>query len=309
MPGPLAALLGPLAQVETDLEQVGESGISEVSTSEWLVAGAVFVVSIAIALLARRAVVRVAERIFPVGIARLAGRIAATLIVVFGLIYALASIDVRVGPLLAGLGIVGIALAFALQDVIANFASGVMLQTRRPFKIGDQIMSNDYEGEVVDVNLRAVELRTFDGETIYLPNALVLQNPICNWTDTPTRRTVLEIGIAYGGDLDGAAQTMVEAARGVQLVAEDPSPEAYVYEFGESSINIALRFWHRAEIVEMWAARDRVARAVKAALDEAGHSIPFPQRTLWLGPGNTELRLAGERGGDARGSDPPGEAR
>lgn len=282
----IGMLTAPLAQVETDLNKVADSGISEVSSGEWIVAGAVFVAAILLAIAARRIVTRLAARVFPVGVSRLAGRATALLVVVVGLIYALSAIDVRVGPLLAGLGIVGIALAFALQEVLANFASGVLLQTRRPFKIGDQIMSNEYEGVVIDVNLRAVELRTFDGETVYLSNSLVLQNPISNWTDTPTRRSVLEIGIAYDGDLDGAAQTMVEAARGAQGVEGAPAPEAFVYEFGESSVNVALRFWHGAEIAEMWAARDRVARAVKAGLDEAGHTIPFPQRTLWFGPGD-----------------------
>jgi small-conductance mechanosensitive channel len=273
-----------VAQVEPDLEQVGESGIAEVSTPEWITAGAVLLVAILAALIVRRVVERLSHRVVPIGIARLAGRMSAFLVFITGLIYSLSSIDVRIGPLLAGLGIVGIAAAFALQEILANLASGLLLQTRRPFKVGDQIRTNDYEGSVIDVNLRAVELRTFDGETVYLPNSMVLQNPISNWTRTPTRRSVLEIGIAYDADLEGAKAVMVEAARGVEDVERYPAPEAYVYEFGESSINLALRFWHGAQISEMWSARDRVAVSVKSALDDAGYTIPFPQRTLSFGP-------------------------
>ena len=272
------------AQVEQDL--VGESGISEVSSGQWITAGVVFAVAILAAIIVRRVLERLTRRIVPLGIARLAGRAAAILVLLVGLIYALSSIDVRIGPLLAGLGILGIAAAFALQEILSNFASGLLLQTRRPFKVGDQIRTNDYEGSVVDVNLRSVELRTFDGETVYLPNSMVLQSPISNWTETPTRRSVLEIGVAYDADLEGAKATMIEAARSVSEVEQEPSPEAFVFEFGESSIDLALRFWHRAEISEMWATRDLVARTVKSALDAAGYAIPFPQRTLWFGPGN-----------------------
>ena len=192
----------------------------------------------------------------------------------------------RIGPLLAGLGILGIAAAFALQEILSNFASGLLLQTRRPFKVGDQIRTNDYEGSVVDVNLRSVELRTFDGETVYLPNSMVLQNPISNWTETPTRRSVLEIGVAYDADLDGAKRAMLDAVSGIRDVETEPRPEAYVYEFGESSDQrcppLLARGEDRRDVGGGTAWRGRSSSHRRRRL--LAH--PFLQRTLWFGPGN-----------------------
>lgn len=285
-------LLSLLAQVEPDLQQVSDSGISEVTTTEWVLAGGVFLAAIALAMIGRRVVERLAGRTGPPAIGRLGGRLAAFLIIVLGFFYALSSVDVAVGPLLGGLGIVGIALAFSLQEILGNFAAGVLLQTRRPIRIGDQIVTNELEGKVADVNFRSVELHTFDGETVFVPNSMVLQNPITNWTKTPTRRTTLTIGLAYDSDLAEAQRVLIEAIDGCDGVHSKPVPQAFVYEFGESSINLALRFWHGAEIVDMWRARDAAAQAAKLALDEHDFTMPFPQRTLWFGPDNTELRIA-----------------
>jgi hypothetical protein len=143
--------------------------------------------------------------------------------------------------------------------------------------------------------LRTVEIRSYDGNTVLVPNKDVLQNPIVNYTRTPYRRTELVVGVAYDTDLERARQVLLGACGTVKEVREQPPPEAWVFEFGDSSINIALRYWHPADIASVWRVRSAVAIAVKRALDEAGMTIPFPQRTLWFGPGNTVLRT--ESGG------------
>lgn len=278
---------------------LSDSGIGEVTTQEWILAVAVFGGAIVLAFLLGRLVSKAAEKGgAPALVAKLAGRLVSYLIVVLGFFYALSSVDVRVGPILGALGIGGIALAFALQELLTNLISGVILQVRRPFQLGDQIVTNDREGVVQDVNLQSVTLRTFDGEHVILPNASVLQNPITNWTRTPTRRTTLTVGLAYDCDLPDVQATLVDAVSSVELVEPSPPPEAYVFEFADSSINFAVRFWHRAEVVEMWKTRDAVAQAVKAALDESGYTIPFPQRTLWFGPGETDLVLRSDSKGE-----------
>ncbi len=286
-----SGLISILAQVEPDLEKVADSGIDEVTTTEWLTGLAVVIVSIVLAAVVRRVVERLLRRTGPPAVCKLGGRFAAFLVIVVGFFYALRSIDVAVGPLLGGLGILGIALAFSLQEILGNFASGVLLQTRRPIRIGDQIETSDYEGEVEDVNFRSVQLRTFDGETVYVPNSMVLQNPITNWTKTPTRRTSLDVGVAYGTDLAKAQRVITEAVDAVDAVEPHPATQAFVYEFGDSSINFSVRFWHGASILDMWQARDQAAQAINRALDDAGITIPFPQTTLWFGPGNTELTV------------------
>lgn len=258
-------------------------------TEIWL-ATAVFVGTVLTALILRRLLVRVVDR----GDAdrsagRLAGRSLSVLVVVLGVVYALSILGVSIGPLVGALGVGGIALAFALQDILQNFVAGVLIQIRRPFRVRDEISSGDFEGTVIDVNLRTTELSTYDGLLVYLPNADVLKTPIVNFTRTPSSRTSLTVGLAYDTDLTRAVDVLITACGFAEGVLENPPPEVWVEEFGDSSINLAVRYWHAADIASRWRVRSAVAVSIKAALDEAGMVIPFPQRTLWFGPGSTTL--------------------
>ncbi len=258
-------------------------------TEIWL-AAAVFVGTVLTALILRRLLVRVVDR----GDAdrsagRLAGRSLSVLVVVLGVVYGLSILGVSIGPLVGALGVGGIALAFALQDILQNFVAGVLIQIRRPFRVRDQISSGDFEGTVIDVNLRTTELSTYDGLVVYLPNADVLKTPIVNFTRTPSSRTSLTVGLAYDTDLTRAVSVLITACGFAEGVLENPPPEVWVEEFGDSSINLAVRYWHAADIASRWRVRSAVAVSIKAALDEAGMVIPFPQRTLWFGPGSTTL--------------------
>lgn len=279
---------GPLAGPADDVPLVAD----DVSISEVLQSVTVLVAAIALALLLRRLLVRTIDR----GDADrhtglLLGRFLSVMVVSVGGLYALDVLGVRIGPLLGALGLGGVALAFAAQDILQNLIAGVLLQIRRPFRVGQQIGSGEFEGVVHDVNLRTVELTTYDGLTVYVPNADVLKNPIINYTRTPTSRTELVVGVAYDTDLERAREVLMAACRGVEAVEATPGPEAWVLAFGESSIDIAVRYWHPADIASRWRVRNCVAINVKKALDEAGISIPFPQRTLWFGPGKTTLQV------------------
>ena len=266
-----------------------------VTAGEVIQAAVVFVAAIAVAVLLRRLLVRALDR----GdadrhVGRLAGRFLGLVVVVVGAIYALSAVGVRIGPLLGAVGIGGVALAFAAQDILQNLVAGILLQIRRPFRVGDQIGSGEFEGTVDDVNLRTVELTTYDGLTVYLPNAEVLRAPIVNYTRTPSSRTSLTVGVAYDTDLSRAQAVLHEGCRSAAGVQEQPPVEVWVEEFAESSINVAVRYWHAADIASRWRVRSAVAMAIKAALDEAGIRIPFPQRTLWFGPGESALQVRTE---------------
>ena len=135
-------------------------------------------------------------------------------------------------------------------------------------------------GRVVDVNFRTVVLVSMDGERVLIPAAKVLDEPIVNYTARPRRRTTLDVGVDYGADLRTACRVLHDAALGAEGVLAQPSPEVLVTAFGESSIELAVRFWHGPTIAEMWKARSAVAIAAKDALDAAGIDIPFPQRVV-----------------------------
>ncbi|HET6811968.1 MAG TPA: mechanosensitive ion channel family protein [Acidimicrobiales bacterium] len=213
---------------------------------------------------------------------RIVERVLVYLIVVVGFLYTLAALRVQLGPLLGALGIGGIALAFAMQDTLQNLVAGIILQARRPFRRGDQVLIDRYEGIVEDVDLRNVSLVTFDGLNVFLPNKTVLENPIVNYTRTPTRRTQLEVGVAYGTDLARAREVLLDAASRTPGVERVPAPAAWVKEFGESSVNFVVLFWHGVNRTGIWEARSNLATTVHAALDEAGVVIPFPQRIVQI---------------------------
>ena len=280
MPGPS---LTPLAAEQQDL--LSES----VSAADAARSAAVLLAAVVLAVVLRRALVRSVDRQGSRHVGRLLGRFLGLLVVALGAVYALDLLGVRIGPLLGALGVGGIALAFAAQDILQNLVAGVLLQVRRPFRIGDQVGSGDHEGVVEDINLRTVELTTYDGLTVYLPNAEVLKHPIVNYTRTPHSRTELTVGVAYDTDLERAREVLMSACRAAEGVQEAPAPEAWVHTFGESSIDIAVRYWHAADIASRWRVRSAVAISVKAGLDAAGMTIPFPQRTLWFGPGERVL--------------------
>lgn len=197
-----------------------------------------------------------------------------------GLLIALSSLRVQLGPLLGALGIGGLAVAFAAKTILENLFASILLRTRRPIRRGDQISTLDCDGTVEDINLRVVVLRTYDGERLFLPCLEVLGHPIVNHTVNGTRRTTLEVGVSYDTDLDRAAEVLEGAVREADGVLDDPPVEVRVEQFGESSIDFALRYWHAPDNASLWRVRSEVARSVKRRLDEAGITIPFPQRTV-----------------------------
>ena len=143
----------------------------------------------------------------------------------------------------AGLGIVSIAAGFAFQDVLSNLLSGLLLITRQPFVSGDQIQVGDHEGTVEGITIRETSITTFDGRRVLIPNRDVYQNAISIQTAHPSVRTELVVGCSYDDDLDRAAAVAVEVLRGCEAVLDDPAPEALFTGFGESTVDLELRYW------------------------------------------------------------------
>lgn len=215
----------------------------------------------------------------PRGAAVLA-RLLRIVLLAVALIYALAQLGVRITPLLTAAGIGGVALAFAVKTIFENFLAGILLLLRRPFAPGDQVVSGDHEGVVEDVNLRAVVLRTYDGQRVFIPNGQVLGEPIVNRTAFDVRRSEIVVGIDYDADPARAARLLTEALRATDGILDEPAPEVYVAELGASSVNLCARFWHPSPMADAWEARHRAAIALKAACDDNDIPIPFPQMTL-----------------------------
>lgn len=224
------------------------------------------------------------------------GRVASFLIILIGLLSALQVAGVKITPLLGALGVGGLAVAIAAQEILSNFFAGVIIQVHRPFKVGDQIESLDHSGVVVDIDFRTTRIKTFDGVDVHLPNAEVLRHPIGNYTRTRSRRSELAMGVAYDTDLQRAHDVMLLALQDVDSVLAKPEPQVRCDEFADSSIVFRVLFWHEATEREELNAKHHVALALKEALDDAAIEIPFPQRVHWFPQGTGTAGSQGSSG-------------
>ena len=300
--------LGVLAQsapeVDVDLDEAIGDGLT---AQDWITAGITVVAFIVVGRIIRSIVERLVRRTDSEGqIAHFVGSLVQNLLALVGLIYALNSLEVQIGPLLGALGITGIALAFAISAILENLFASVILKTRRPIRVGDQVSTNEHSGTVEEINFRTVVLRNFDGETVVLPSSLVNNDVIVNHTDHGLRRTVLVVGLHYETDLAHAQRLIVEAIEDVDGVRAAPAPEAWVTTFNESSIDFEVRYWHAPDIATVFRVRSAVAMAIKSAFDAEGIEIPFPQRVLTFADhdgDDVRLDLTARGRADAGGAD------
>lgn len=210
----------------------------------------------------------------------LIGRLAGWSVMTVGVILALVVLGFDMAPVVLVLLLIGGLILMSGKGILENFAAGVMLQIRGPFRVGDRIETQGYTGTVRAINARAVVVDTGDRRTVHVPNTDVLNDPIVNYTEHPERRSDLEVGVAYNTDLTRARRLLVAAAESVEGVHSDPPPRAYIDAFGDSAVSLVVQFWH--DDGERVTVRDRVAAAAKIALDDAEIDMPFPQRVVQL---------------------------
>jgi small conductance mechanosensitive channel len=198
--------------------------------------------------------------------------------VVLGLLVVLTMMGVNMAPVFAVVGGASFILAFAMQSTLSNFAAGLMIMIYKPFDVGNFVTLAGVSGTVKAVNLVSTTLTTPDNQTITIPNSNVWGSIITNVTVNDTRRVDLVFGIGYADDEDKAQKILEEVVASHPLVLDDPAPVIRLHELGDSSVNFICRPWVRTG--DYWAVYWDVTQQVKARFDEAGISIPFPQRDL-----------------------------
>ncbi len=201
-------------------------------------------------------------------------------IIAIGLIVGLAALEVNIGPLLAIIGALGFVVAFALQNSLGNFASGILILLYRPFDVGDLIEVSGILGKVSSMNLLSTHIRTPDNKSVIVPNNSIWGDVITNVTGTSKRRVDMMFGIGYEDDIDKAQQIMEEILSSHELVLKDPEPVVRLHELADSSLNFVCRPWTRTE--HYWDVYWDVTKAVKERFDAEEISIPFPQRDVHL---------------------------
>ncbi|MBD1397402.1 mechanosensitive ion channel [Pontibacter sp. JH31] len=208
----------------------------------------------------------------------------ALLMVGFFFVLSVLQLDKVVVSILAGVGIIGLALGFAFQDIAANFISGVIIAVQKPFGVGDMIETNDYFGIIERVTLRTIDIRKPTGELVKLPNKMVFENPVTNFSVNGIRRIDLDVGVSYGEDLERVQQIVIEALQDVKNRVKTRDIEAMYDAFGDSSINFKARFWvtYSRQVDYVSAKSDAIIK-IKKAFDQNDIMIPFPIRTLDFG--------------------------
>ncbi|WP_179315279.1 mechanosensitive ion channel family protein [Winogradskyella undariae] len=211
-------------------------------------------------------------------------RVVAVLVVALGLFIALGVLNLgkALTSLLAGAGVVGLAIGLALQGTIANTFAGLVLSFRKKIQIGNWVETTGYSGEVIDINLKDFTLKEADNNIVIIPNKTILENPLKNYSLTTKMRVFLECGVGYESDLEEVQRITKEAiAKTFDQVKSSDDVEFYYTEFGDSSINYLCRFWIEAEsMLEKLKAKTKAIIEIKKAYDAAGINIPFPIRTL-----------------------------
>lgn len=259
------------------------------------------------AKLARGLLLRLLHRVSPSEqVNRLVSQTAFLALLATGAFIALGilGLEKTVASLLAGAGIITLALGFAFQDIVANVLAGIYLSIQHPFRVGHLIESKDFFGVVKRVHLRWTEIRSQQGQIVFIPNKQVIENPITNYSATGQRRIDLKVGVSYGEDLEKVRRVGIETLEQVSARKPDTEVELFFEEFGDSSIDLVARFWidFGAKQADYLQARSEAVERLKRAFDEHGITIPFPIRTLDFGvKGGQRLSEALVESGGAAG--------
>ena len=208
---------------------------------------------------------------------------AGTIVFLIGVLVALSQVGVSVTPMIAGLGVVGFIVGFALQDTLSNFASGAMILAYRPFDTGDFISAAEVEGTVKKMNLVNTTVVTIDNRVLVIPNSKIWGGVIMNFTGQHLRRTDMLYSVSYSEDLDHVQRVLEELIAADERFLTDPEPIVRVKQFGDSSIDFVVRAYARTE--EFWETVWALNKAVKQRFDAEGITIPFPQRDVHLPAG------------------------
>jgi small conductance mechanosensitive channel len=267
----------PVAQVRVPNIDVSQIGFSR-DPGDWVFAVGVLLAGVLAVLALRQAVRR--------WVRRTDGDMAGAALIwrfvglgIMGVAFATAMnvLDVRgVGAIVGALGIASLAVAFALRDVLENLVAGIVLQSSRPFRTGDVVESNGYEGVVLEVTLRAVRLRTVSGEIVTLPSAAVIRTPLVNRSREDVRRTDVECTVPLDADVDAVRAAFVRRCAERDALLPVPAPEILRSGFGPGGIRLTARVWFDARATIGPVATDVVTAAVCAAAVDAAVTIVSP---------------------------------
>lgn len=208
--------------------------------------------------------------------------IARYVIIAVGLVIAFDKVGVGWGKMQFVVAALGVGLGFGLQEIVANFVSGIIILFERPIRVGDTVTVSDLSGKVARIQIRATTIIDLDNREILVPNKSFITTNVINWTLTdPITRCTVSVGIAYGSDTTLAHRVISEVVEASQIVLDKPAPAIFFLGFGESSLDFEVRVFVK-DFLHRWPVRHELHMEIDKALRKAGIEIPFPQRDLHL---------------------------
>lgn len=189
-------------------------------------------------------------------------------------------LGVQTSSLVAILGAAGLAIGLALQGSLSNFAGGVLILFFKPFKIGDYIEAQGISGTVKEISIFTTKVNTFGNQLAVIPNGKISNGNIINYSAEERRRGKIEIGVSYESNIKEAKEILLDLINSQEKVIQDPAPEIYVTELGDSAVTLSLRFWALND--DFWEVHFYTIEEAKKRLEGKGISIPFPQRDVHL---------------------------
>jgi small-conductance mechanosensitive channel len=184
------------------------------------------------------------------------------------------------GELIQVLGIGSVAIGFAFRDILQNFLAGILILLTEPFKVGDQIITDKFEGTVTRIETRATMIKTYDGRLVVMPNTNLFTNSVLVNTAFPKRRTEYDIGIGYGDNIDKASELILEAIKSVPGISEDPPPDVRVWDLAASTVNIRARWWTHSQRGDVTNIKSQVLTEITNNLTENGIDMPYSTQVV-----------------------------
>ena len=199
-------------------------------------------------------------------------------IMAFVVLVALGQLGIETTSLVAVLGAAGLAVGLALQGSLTNFAAGIIIIIFHPFRVGDRIDADGYSGYVTEIQLFTTNIRTLDNRALVVPNGILTEGSLVNYSTLGKLRLDLVVGVDYSADIDRVKQVLSEVLAAESKVLQNPKPTIGLLEMADSSLNFAVRPWVSSE--DYVPARFVIQEAIKKRLDAEGINIPFPQRDV-----------------------------
>ncbi len=219
----------------------------------------------------------------------LAGKVVFYTGIILMIITVLGQLGISLAPLLAGAGIVGVALGFASQTSVSNIISGLFLIAEQPFKVDDIINVGGTIGIVMSIDVLSVKLRTFDNMFVRIPNETIIKTQVINLTRFPIRRFNAKVSVAYKEDIEKVREILLDVAEKNQHSLSEPEPQIIFEAFGTSSIDLDFRIW--APVDEWIFLKNTIQEEIKKRFDEEGIEIPFPHVSFYTGEASKPLPI------------------